>query len=433
MKVEDRITRAKISLQRNFPFWAYLSLFLKFKESDDLPDYAGMGVDEKGNLYYKKEFVEGLSENELVGVIAHEINHLVFLHLLRRNSKNPEIWNVACDICVNSLLIKNNFKLPKDCLNPDYNNEIEIFGKKIIKCDEKIAEQIYSEIEKEAKKQQKNMNGKCSCGKCECDKDKNGKRKGDGRCKCGKCECGGVGELVKGRFDKHFEGKNLSPKEKKELEDNWNGKIQEALTISKMKGNIPIGLERLIGELHQEKINWKTLLQRYITNQIPYNHTYQTYHKKSISTGVYMPNTLKEKISIVIAIDVSGSIGQKELTDFLSEIIGMARAFQDRIEMTLITHETDVNKTFQVRNGSIDEIKRLEIKGGGGTAHDKVFKHIQDNIRDCKCCVFLTDGYSDLDEINFDEYSFNKIFVISEGGSDNQLKNKNCHTINLKD
>ena len=428
MEVKDRITKAKISLQRSYPFWAYLSLFLKFKESEDLPDYAGMGVDERRNLYYKKEFIEELSDQELVGVIAHEINHLVFLHLLRRNNRHPEIWNIACDICVNSLLERNNFKLPKDCLLPDYHNEIELFGIKIKDCNKKIAEKIYDEIEKKAKKQ---MKGKCACGKCECDKDKNGKRKGNGECKCGKCEC--KGELFKGRFDEHFEGKNLTPKEKKEIEDNWNGKVQEALTIAKMKGDMPVGLERLIGKLHENKVNWKTLLQRYITNQIPYNHSYRTPHKKSISTGYYMPNTLKEKISIVIAIDVSGSIGQQELIDFLSEIIGMARAFQDRIEMTLITHETDVNNIFQVRNGSIDEIKKLKIEGGGGTAHDKVFNHIQEKIRDCKCVVFLTDGYSDLNEINFDEYAFNKIFVISDGGTDDQLKDKNCHTINLKE
>ena len=217
------------------------------------------------------------------------------------------------------------------------------------------------------------------------------------------------------------------------LQEDWNGRLQEALTNAKMKGNVPLGIERLLGKLHEEKINWRTILQRYITNQIPYNHTYNFPHKKSRSCGFYMPSPLKEKVSVVIAIDVSGSIGQSELTDFLSEIIGMARAFQDRIEMTLITHETDVNDIFLVRNGSIDEIKRLKIEGGGGTAHDKVFTHIQDKIRDCKCCVFLTDGYSDLNRIDFNKYAYNKIFVISKGGTDSQLEKKNCHIINLDD
>ncbi len=411
LNAKERITKAKISLQKNYPFWAYLSLFLKFKEIEKgkmMCDTMGVNC-ETGEIFYVKDFINELSDSELIGVIAHEINHIAFLTSLRLGSRDRDGWNCATDLAINSLLKLNGFILAKGGIIPDYNDEIDIGnGKKITKCSEKTAEEIYDLFPKICQKGKTYIIGE---GKGK------GKELGDG-------------------FDEHIKGKDgkvLSPKEKAELIEDWNGKLQEALTIAKMKGNIPKGIERLIGNLHQEKINWKTLLQRYITNQIPYNHTYSSPHKKSQSCGFYMPNTLKEKISIVIAIDVSGSIGQQELTDFLSEIIGMAKAFQDRIEMTLITHETDVNDVFLVRNGSIDEIKKLKIEGGGGTAHDKVFEHIQNKIRDCKCVVFLTDGYSDLDGIDFNKYSYNKIFVISKGGTDSQLKNKNCHKINLDD
>ena len=80
MNTEDLITRAKIQIQNKNSFFAYLSLFLKFKESKNLPDEAGMGVDSKGNCLYKKEFVESITQGnntkELEGVIIHEILHL---------------------------------------------------------------------------------------------------------------------------------------------------------------------------------------------------------------------------------------------------------------------------------------------------------------------------------------------------------------------
>jgi len=412
MKVEDRITKAKIYLQKNFPFWAYLSLYLKFSKIEKgqmLDDTMGVNC-LTGEVSYVKEFIDGLDDKELVGTIAHEINHIAFLTELRQGSRDRVGWNCATDLAINSLLKANKFELPKGVIIPDYNDELDIGkGKKITKCSEKTAEEIYDLLPKINKK-----------GKMYVAVGKNGK--------------GGEKELGEA-FDEHIKskgGKPLTPAEKKELTENWNGKVQEALTIAKMKGDVPIGIELLVGKLHENKINWRTLLQRYITNQIPHNHTYTSPHKKSISCGYYMPNTLKEKIKVVVAIDVSGSIGQKELVDFLSEIIGMARAFQDRIEMTLITHETDVNNTFQIRNGNIEEIKKLKIEGGGGTAHDKVFKHIQDTIRECKCVVFLTDGYSDLNQIDFDKFSFNKIFVISDGGIDTQLKGKNCQIIKLE-
>ncbi len=156
-------------------------------------------------------------------------------------------------------------------------------------------------------------------------------------------------------------------------------------------------------------------------------------HKKSVSVGEYMPDVLKEKIDVAVCIDVSGSVGQKELNDFLSEIIGMARAFQERINMRLLTHEIEINNDWIIENGNIEKIKALKIEGGGGTSHIQPFNFIRENVRDCKAVIFLTDGYSDLNEIEFNEYPFEKIFVINKGGSDNQLKDKGCKVINLKE
>ena len=101
--------------------------------------------------------------------------------------------------------------------------------------------------------------------------------------------------------------------------------------------------------------------------------------------------------------------------------------------MRLITHECEVINDYEVRNGNIEKIKKLEINGGCGTAHQPIFDYISEKIRDCKCSIFLTDGYSDIDEIDFGKYSFQKLFVLSEGGDDRQLKDKRCRVIKLED
>lgn len=396
MKPEERLTRARIQIQRKNSFFAYLSLFLKFQENNDLPEWAGVGVDEQGNFYYKKEFIEKLSDEELKGTIIHEILHLSLLHLLRRKERNNELWNIACDIVVNELIKKNSFVLPKGCLISDENNNIKIFGFEIKDCDKKIAEEIYEELEK-VLENNKNF-----------EKNKN-----------------------KDRFDEHYQGKEFSEKEKRELEKKWIERANEALTIAKMKGDIPLGIERMIGALHKEQINWKALLYRCIVNQIPYDYTWQKCGKKSIACGEYLPDIIKEKVEVCVVVDLSGSIGQEELDDFLSEIIGMAKAFQERLDIHLLTHEISVNDYYQVKNGSIEKIKKLKMRGGGGTSHIGVFNYIKERIN-AKCVVFLTDGYSDLDNIDFSKYSFEKIFVLSKNGTDAQLKNKKCIIINLR-
>lgn len=413
MEAEEKLKRARIQIQGKNSFFAYLSLYLKFKESRDLPDYAGAGVNARGDFFYRKEFVEGLSGKEVEGVIVHEILHLSLLHLLRIGGRDSQIWNISADIVVNQLLKDNNFAVGKGWIVSDNSNAVDVGAIKVEDCDKKTSEQIYSELEKQAKELMKELGSDGS---------------GDGM-----------------RFDEHLEGKDeanakkgkkgkgklLSPSELKELEKMWSDRTQEALIISKMRGDTPTGIGRLVGELHKEKINWKALLNQYITQQIPYNHSYAHPHKKSRSTGFYMPHMTKEKIDIVIGIDVSGSIGQKELTDFLSEICGIARTYQERINMRLITHECDVVDDYEVRNGSIAEIMKLEIHGGGGTSHSPLFDYIKENVSDCKCALFLTDGYSDIDQIEFEKYSFGKLFVISEGGSDDQLNDKRCNKINL--
>lgn len=269
MKAEQRITRSRIQLQRANSFWAYLSLYLKFREIEKgkmLCD--SMGVDIEGNVYYVEDFIDKLNDNELMGVIAHELGHLIYLTALRQGSRDKDGFNVASDIAINSLLGRNNFTLPKDVLMPNHEDKIETGFNTIEKCSEKTAEQIYDELPKI--KVQIGYYMSSSNGK---------KQKGQGK-KLGKVldehiQINGKGE-GEGKNGKKKEGegigRKLTPNERREIEKEWQNRIVEAHTIAKMKGDVPSGIDRLVGHLHDEKINWRVLLQRYITNQIPYNY-----------------------------------------------------------------------------------------------------------------------------------------------------------------
>jgi len=433
LTAEERIKRCQINLWKDKPFWAYLSYKLTFHEAveewfKERGLCPSMCVDINGNIYYNKKWINKLNDEELRGVIAHEVSHLIWLSELRKGSRDEDGWNISTDICINSLLARDNFILPKGVLVPDYNDEVKTgFGKKIKKCSEKIAEEIYDELPRITI--DKNGNIYVSGGK--------GKKKE----KIGEVLDGGVifgkgkGEGKGGKDKKKGKGGlgDLTSQEKREIENKWKDALVEAHTIGKMRGNVPAGLERLIGKLHEEKIDWRTLLQRYIMNAIPYNHSYRYPHKKSVSIGTYMPDIVKEKINVSIVVDLSGSIGQEEYTDFVSEIMGLARAFQEKITMKFYSHDTSAYEGGTIENGNLEKIENLKLKGGGGTSHQEVFNLIKEKEEDCKCVIFLTDGYSDLESIKFEEYDFDKLFVISKGGDDGCLKGKPCQIINLKD
>ena len=192
--------------------------------------------------------------------------------------------------------------------------------------------------------------------------------------------------------------------------------IDEIIEIEK------IDEEDIFLDLHTETEN-------YIAEGIITHNSFP--HKKSRATGVFMPNIVKEHIEITILIDCSGSIGKEELVDFVSEIIGIAKTYQSRVKMRILTHETKITEDYEIANGNIENIKNMKLVGGGGTSHIQPFEFIRENIRDCKCVIALTDGYSDLNQIDFDEFPFDKLFVISKDGSDDQLKDKKCQIIHL--
>lgn len=419
---QDKLLKAKIKLQSRSPFFSYLALFLKIRKAKDyeLPNYAGIGVDIRGILYYTPKWINKLTDEEMIGVLCHEIGHLALLHLIRRKNREHEKWNIVTDCAINSMLIKNQFSLPKGGIIPDYNDSIKfpphIFGKevKMDNCHKKTAEEMFDELPEIKKNYQRGS--------------------GDGWDEHSEGK-GGDGDEDEDKKDGNAKGRgrNLTPAELKELEEKWKDRIEEALMNSKTRGNIPLGMERYFEQLRKSQINWRALLLRYVQDLLPRDMTWTRKSKKSVACHTYLPSYVKEKIDVFISVDVSGSIGQKELTDFLSEIVGMAKAFQNSINMRLLIHDTEVQNDYEIRNGNVDKIKKIQIKGGGGTSHQPVYDYIKEKVRKCKAVISFTDGYSDLNYIEFKDYPFDKMFVINKGGTDEQVRDKKCKIIMMKE
>jgi predicted metal-dependent peptidase len=390
----EKLKKARIKIQQQNSFFGYMSLYLKFQEVSDKSMEMPCGVDAEGNFYYKKDWVAKLSDGETEGLIIHEIMHLVLMHLSRRRNRHAEGWNIAADLVVNSIAIKNSYDLPEGGLIPR-SDEFVIGGKTIEDISKKTAEMIYDELPFQ--------------------KGGSGSGSGNGH---------GLKKLPEG-WDKHIEVKGQTEKEKKENEEKWLQRIESAAASSLMKGDMPKGLATFIKGLHRSQVNWRNLLVRHVQSYIPYDYSFSRMNKKSVSTGYYLPGYLKERIKILVGVDMSGSIGEKEVSDFMSEVVGLARAYQDRIEMILLTHDVDVHDEYKVENGVAQKLMKLKLHGGGGTSHVPIFDKINKKYKDVKVAIFLTDGCSDLENINLDKYHFDKIFVISKGGYNNiNLKGK---------
>jgi len=286
-----------------------------------------------------------------------------------------------------------------------YNHSFEFpTGQKIEKIDEKSSEEIYDELP--WIKTQKGMIFVIGDPSGDKGKGQNGEGQGNGK------------DGIKGGFDVHIYGDNLTKQEKEELEKKWKRELVAAATYAKQRGLLPKGIERRIGDLLETKIGWKHKLYKYIVNEIHSDFTWKRPSKRGISLGYYLPDVLRENIEVVSAIDTSGSIGEKELTEFLSELVAICRSFE-QIKARILICDSKIHQDLEIANGNIDKILSLKPKGGGGTSHSEIVKAINEKYPMSKILILFTDGYSDLEtEIPKLTPTCRTIIVLSENSAE---------------
>ncbi|WP_274532299.1 DUF2201 family putative metallopeptidase [Thermus oshimai] len=98
--VRERLRRLRLRLLSDHPFFGTLLLHAPLRETPEIPTMATDGY----AIYYNPSFVEGLTDDEILGVLLHEALHAAYAHLPRRGSRDPLRWNVAADIVVNGIV-----------------------------------------------------------------------------------------------------------------------------------------------------------------------------------------------------------------------------------------------------------------------------------------------------------------------------------------
>jgi predicted metal-dependent peptidase len=111
--------KARARLILDNPFFGTLCLRLKPVEWEEQT-----GATDGVHLFYNPKWFEKLSEIQRIGFLAHEVMHVVLLHITRRQERGPEQWNVACDYAINNYLIAENFILPDGGLVDEQYNDM---------------------------------------------------------------------------------------------------------------------------------------------------------------------------------------------------------------------------------------------------------------------------------------------------------------------
>ena len=397
LSAEDKLTKARIQLSYRNSFFSYLVMHLNFIKDNKFCPTAG--VDYKGNVLYNEQFIEKLTINQVIGLLCHEVMHCALNHLQREkdlivDKRYKRIANIAKDIVINNFIVNAHMELPGGTYVPS-NNSISVHGFTIKNISEKSWEDVYFELIKHIKDGDVDLEKFSNGFDVHIISDSNGSESG--------------------KEDKESEDKQnaLANANVDENGKDWKRILTEALQFAKNRGDLPGGMERVVEKILESHIDWKGLLYRYITSEIPVDFTWARPSKRSYSLNVYTPNIIKEQVDIIVSIDTSGSIGTDELEEFVSEIVGVINSFE-AVKLTVIVCDATVQGVFRFNNPQKSEIlSKLKLKGGGGTSHIPVYEYIEKHIPNAKLLINFTDGMTEFPKRK--DYPFKTIWVL--GGS----------------
>lgn len=361
--VHERVVTARIGLLLKHPFFGNMATRLRVQECDD---WCPTAATDGRHLYYNTQFFNAMNNKEIEFVIAHEILHCVFDHLTRRADRDPKLYNIAADYIVNNMLVRDrigNKPTLVDCFQD-------------FKYDGWSSEEVYDDLFKNAKKI--NIDDLGDLLDEHIDWGEEGDGDGDADGKDGK---GGKGKRP-----------SYSKEEMQQIRD----EIKEAMIQASQAagaGNTPAGVNRLIKDLTEPKMNWRQLLRQQIQSTIRSDYTFSRPNRKGWHMGAVLPGmNFAETIDICVAIDMSGSISNAQGSDFLSEIKGIMEEFKDyQVKVWCFDTKVYNEQDFSADGGT--DISEYQVVGGGGTDFDVNWSYMKHEGITPKKFIMFTDGY----------------------------------------
>ena len=179
-------------------------------------------------------------------------------------------------------------------------------------------------------------------------------------------------------------------------EAEWKQALAQAAHVAKQAGNLPADIERAMQELLEPVLPWKNILKRFMTEKCNDDFSWKRGNRRFIAQGLYLPSRTSDDAmgAMVVTIDTSGSIGEKELTEFGSEIAEIHKEVKPK-ELIVIYCDARVNHVDCF--GPEDEL-HFKLHGGGGTDFRPPFKWLEDNQIQPRAFAYLTDGYGPFPE-----------------------------------
>lgn len=351
LTTEQRLDKAVVSLMRD-PRTAFLSGVLAMGTRAISEDKAPTACTDGLNEWYNPGFVGSLSDAELQGVVLHETLHKAYKHLhvwQALAKEDHRCANMAMDYVINKVILDMDFVLPDKALHDP-------------KYDGMDTQQVYNELRK------------------------NPPPSGNGD--------GGDGEPM----DTHDWENAASGRSQEEIEQMHrmiDTAIRQGEMAAKRMGSGGGDAQRL-GLIPPAKLDWRTLLVEFLTatSKEWTDSTWRRPSRRSMAMGIYLPSHISESLgNVVLAIDTSGSVSDKELGAMLSEVQSLCLGLCPQ-RVTLLYWDGKVEREETYTPGMYEMLTQsTRAMGGGGTDPQCVKDYLEHQRIEHDVVLILTDGY----------------------------------------
>jgi predicted metal-dependent peptidase len=364
----DIITKARARLLVRAPFFGSIALGLKWI---DAPSVGTMATDGRA-VWFNPAWCEAQGAEKTMGVIAHEVLHVVNKHHLRRRDRDPPLWNIACDLFVNRVLQADNYALPGSGIFDPANR---FAGLPVEVIYQRLLEQGPPSPQPGPSPPDLGSDGAPPSAGSPADPADTGTV----------APAGNWGEV---RDLTDANGAPLTEAARRQAEDDLDVRIRQAAAAAKRAGRFTAGLTEMV-EAALDRADWRDRFRMLFDGTLRSEASWARPNRRLLPHGLYLPGWRRAGAGrIAFVLDTSGSISARELAIYLANLLGIIEETGPE-RVAVIQCDSEVRRVEYLGPG--ETVDRIEVAGRGGTRFQPAFAWIADSGFRPQVIVYATD------------------------------------------
>lgn len=374
--VETKLAAARTRLILDKPFLGALVLRMPLEMAD--PAWCATAATDAKKIYFNYEYINQLHNSETQFVLAKQALHCALSHFARRGHRIKHRWELACEYAINPLLIEEGFNAPPGTLVED--SFAGMTAEEIYRClqDKEDGDADSSNHEDEGNDESTDPTDQQQDSPPPSNEPQNNE----------------AGENPDNdNSDQDNSGApqpaTMSQQELDNLSVQWQQRLAGAAQQAQQAGKLSASMARMVEFMLQPKLPWRALLARHMTATARDDYNYSRPSSRRGDPSIY-PSLRSSQVNMVVAIDVSGSIGDEEMNEFLCEVDAIKGQLRARISLLACDAELADGSPWIFESWEEFCLPKT-FTGGGGTDFRPVFDWVEKQDQAPQLLVYFSD------------------------------------------